>query len=185
MRGMKRFQSFVLYGVFFVLYFLVFLYALIFKYTSPLELLDSNRVIIRSFNVIPFYTIYSFLTAPNVPPFIIVINILGNIILFVPLGIYLQLLLRNKKVWKSSLIIFLTTSIVELAQLIFGLGKFDIDDIILNCLGGLIGILVYRGLYAFLKNEEKVRTAIVLSGGIIILIPVLITVLFGYRFRLG
>ncbi len=70
-------------------------------------------------------------------------------------------------------------------QFIFGLGAADIDDIILNCAGGLIGILVYRGLYAFLKNEEKVRTAIVLSGIIIILIPVLVTVMLGFRFRLG
>lgn len=70
-------------------------------------------------------------------------------------------------------------------QLIFGLGAADIDDVILNCLGGLIGILIYRGLCALLKDEEKVRTAIVLLGFIVILIPVFITTIFGFRFRLG
>lgn len=70
-------------------------------------------------------------------------------------------------------------------QFIFGIGTADIDDVILNCLGGLIGILIYRGLCALLKDEEKARTAIVLLGFIVILIPVFIITIFGFRFRLG
>jgi glycopeptide antibiotics resistance protein len=83
------------------------------------------------------------------------------------------------------LIVSLTTLSVEMIQLMFALSIINIDDIILNCSGGLIGILVYRGLYAFLKNEEKVRTTMVLTGFIIILIPVLVISIFGFRFRLG
>ncbi len=186
MKRTNRFNAFMLYGIFLTLYILLFFYALIFKYISPLDLFSSDREYVRSINVIPFHTIYSYLSGSlNVSPVIVVSNILGNIILFVPLGLYLQLLKKTKKIWISILIIFFTPLFVEMFQFIFGLGAADIDDIILNCSGGLIGILVYRWLYAFLKNEEKVRTAIVLSGFIIILIPVLITVMFGFGFRLG
>lgn len=186
MKKIRPFNSFMLFGVFLLLYILLLFYALIFKYVSPMELFSSNREYFRNVNMIPFLTIYSYLSGSlNVPPLVVASNILGNIILFVPMGIYLQLLKKNKKIGMNILIVFLITLSVELFQFIFGLGAADIDDIILNCLGGFIGILVYRRLYEFLKNEEKARTAIVLSGLIIILIPVLITTIFGFRFRLG
>lgn len=183
---MKRFNAFMLYGVFLLLYILLLFYALIFKSISPLELFSSNRNFIRSVNAIPFNTIYSYLSGSlNVPPIVAVSNVLGNIILFVPLGIYLQLLMKNKKIWISIRIVFLFPLFVEMFQFMLGLGAADVDDMILNCSGGLIGIFIYRGLHAFLRNEEKVHTIIVLSGLIVILIPVLVTVLFGLRFRLG
>lgn len=59
----------------------------------------SNREYIRSTNIIPFHTIGSYLSgALNVSPIIAASNILGNIIFFVPLGIYLQLLKKSKKI---------------------------------------------------------------------------------------
>lgn len=183
---MKKVNSVILFGIFLVLYAILCSYALIFKYVSPLELLSSNREYIRSINIIPFYTIWSYLSGVlNVSPIIVVSNIFGNIILFVPLGIYLQILKKNKKIWISILIVFFTTLSVEMFQLIWGIGATDIDDIILNCLGGLIGILIYRGLSTFFKNDEKVRMVIVLLGVVTILIPVLVTTIFGFRFRLG
>lgn len=179
----KQFNSFILFGVFLLLYTLLFIYALIFKHVSPIELFSSDREYLRGFNVIPFHTIYSYISgSQNI--IIVASNILGNIILFVPLGIYLQLLKKNKKIWISILIVFLITMFVEAFQVIFGLGVGDIDDIILNCLGGIIGILVYRGLLLLLKNEEKVRTAIVFSGFILMLIPILFTSISGLRLRL-
>ena len=186
MKKMKKFNSFMLFGVFLLLYAFLCSYALIFKYVSPLELFSSNREYIRSTNVIPFHTIYSYLSGTlNVSKIIVASNIFGNIILFVPLGIYLQLLKKNKKIWINTMILFFIALFVEMFQLIFGLGAADIDDVILNCLGGLIGILIYRGLCKFLKGEEKVRTVIVLLGLIVILIPILVTTIFGFRFRLG
>ncbi|HHD2753207.1 TPA: VanZ family protein [Clostridium perfringens] len=185
MKKMKKFNSFMLFGVFLLLYAFLCSYTLIFKYVSPLELFSSNREYIRSTNVIPFHTIYSYLSGTlNVSKIIVASNIFGNIILFVPLGIYLQLLKKNK-IWINTMIVFFIALFVEMFQFIFGFGAADIDDVILNCLGGLIGILIYRGLCKFLKSEEKVRTVIVLLGLIVILIPILVTTIFGFRFRLG
>ena len=104
MKKFKKFNAFMLFGIFLFLYTLICSYALIFKYVSPLELFSSNREYIRSVNVIPFHTIYSYLVGGlNVPPIVILSNIIGNIVLFIPMGIYLQLLKKNKKIWISTL----------------------------------------------------------------------------------
>lgn len=183
---MKKFNFFMLFVAFPVLYILLFFYALIFKYVSPWELFGSGREHFLAANTIPFHTIYGYLSGSlKVPLLVALSNIFGNIILFVPLGIYLQLLKKNKKTWISILIVFMVSLIVETLQFALGIGVADVDDIILNCLGGLIGIFIYRGLYAFLKNEEKARTTIVISGIVVILIPVLVSFIFRIRFRLG
>lgn len=46
---------------------------------------------------------------------------------------------------------------VEVIQWILRVGVTDIDDIILNCLGGILGLIAYRILLAWLRNEYRVR----------------------------
>lgn len=55
-------------------------------------------------------------------------------------------------------IIALVSVIVEIAQYLFKVGATDIDDVILNTLGGLLGILIFKLIYKFFK--EKSRLAI-------------------------
>ena len=47
--------------------------------------------------------------------------------------------------------------LVELLQLVFKVGSFDVDDLLLNTIGGLLGYLVYKGLLYLWKKYEKVR----------------------------
>jgi glycopeptide antibiotics resistance protein len=71
---------------------------------------------------------------------------------------------------------------IEIIQGILGIGASDIDDIILNCLGGLVGILVYKFLLVILPDEKKVRfviTTLSATG-----FPVLLYLLFVVRLRL-
>ncbi len=72
-------------------------------------------------------------------------NIIGNTVLFIPLGIFLPCFFKSicslKKLFVSVTIIIL---VIELVQLIFLLGSFDVDDIILNCLGASVGYWLYR-----------------------------------------
>jgi len=64
---------------------------------------------------------------------------------FMPFGALLPVLARSaRKWWKTVLISFEISSLVEVSQLIFQVGCFDVDDIILNTLGGILGFLVYR-----------------------------------------
>ncbi len=79
---------------------------------------------------------------------IVFLNIFGNIILFVPMGILINNLTRPiliKMIYLLSIII-----LIEVIQFIFNLGIFDILDIILNFIGGITGILL-----TYQKKELK------------------------------
>lgn len=68
-----------------------------------------------------------------------VINLLGNVGIFVPFGFFLSYFMKpNRKLVKFSLYAILFSASIEIVQLIFG-RCFDIDDIILNTLGALLG----------------------------------------------
>ena len=74
----------------------------------------------------------------------LLVNVLGNVALFIPLSI---ILLNYCKCLNNTNIIFisfLTSFSFELIQLSTGWGIFDIDDILLNTLGGIIGLIIYR-----------------------------------------
>lgn len=47
--------------------------------------------------------------------------------------------------------------LVELLQLVFKVGSFDVDDLFLNTIGGLLGYLVYKGLLDLWKRYEKAK----------------------------
>ena len=69
-------------------------------------------------------------------------NIL-NIIMLLPLGIFLSLVYGKKIDWKVGLLIgFCISFSIELMQLVLCRGMFDVDDIIHNSLGFLIGIVI-------------------------------------------
>lgn len=180
---MKRIIRTILFAVFPLLYALLFAHALLFKNVSLFELFGSGREFIRSVNLIPFYTISDYLSGAQ-NPVIAASNILGNILIFLPLGIYLQLLMKNKQIKTSAAVILLASVFIELLQYIFGLGAMDIDDVILNCVGGISGILIYRGLFALLKREDWVYTALVISGLVFILVPIFITAISGLHIQL-
>ena len=67
-------------------------------------------------------------------------HVLGNFILFYPMGVFLPCLFRSVRTVKKSLLISLCTILsVEIVQLVFRLGIFDIDDLILNITGWILG----------------------------------------------
>lgn len=84
-------------------------------------------------------------------------NVLGNIVLFIPLGVYFTLFNHDKRIYKNVLWVFLISLSVEVVQFIFKIGIGDIDDVILNCFGGFIGIAAYRILLLIFKEVSKVR----------------------------
>jgi glycopeptide antibiotics resistance protein len=108
-------------------------------------------------------------------------NLVGNIVIFIPLGTYLLLFKNDKRVRTNLLFIFIVSLCVEIIQGIFNLGTSDIDDIILNCLGGWIGILGYKLFLFTLRDEKKVRTVITILS--IIGLLVILYFLFIIRMR--
>ena len=85
---------------------------------------------------------------------IVFINVIGNIILFIPLGYLLKSFLRNNIL--VFIIGILITLLLELIQFVTKLGVFDIIDIFLNALGIIIGLVLKRiELWMTTKNQEN------------------------------
>lgn len=100
-------------------------------------------------NLLPFETILRFLRLlQNDSPELVrhaVINLFGNIIMFIPLGFCLSAIWsRLRRLWKVLLVTALIIALVELTQLFTLVGSCDVDDLILNVLGAAIGYGAYR-----------------------------------------
>jgi glycopeptide antibiotics resistance protein len=66
-----------------------------------------------------------------------------------------------RKAWKVALLSFEISVLIEVSQLIFQVGCFDVDDMILNTLGGLLGYLLFRAAYSVylcIETRHKART---------------------------
>jgi len=70
-------------------------------------------------------------------------NILGNMLLFIPFGFFLGYYLKLKKPISILLMCLLVSGTIEVTQLIIG-RVFDVDDIILNLIGGFIGYILWK-----------------------------------------
>jgi glycopeptide antibiotics resistance protein len=164
-RNKPKIQTILLYSVMFF-YFILLLTILIFRY-SPSELFSADRPIYRNINILPFQSIKSYLFSSTYVSRLAFDNVFGNIGLFLPLGIYLQLIKRDKRILISLLFVFIISLSVELIQFILGIGATDVDDIILNCLGGITGILCYRFLFILTKDQNKIRNIVSILGAIV------------------
>ena len=94
-------------------------------------------------NFKPFRTIWHMLYV-EFDLYTAVLNIGGNILLFIPMGIFLPMYFNAPlKGLKTIVTCFLLSTSFELFQLITSCGLFDVDDIFLNTLGGFIGLWMY------------------------------------------
>ncbi|MBB6731366.1 VanZ family protein [Cohnella sp. CBP 2801] len=182
MNKQERIEKVFLYGVS-ICYILFLFKLLLLSRVSLLDLLNSHRTVWRSINLIPFHSIkeYIFSNSVTIKKFAFA-NVGGNIIIFIPLGIYLSLFKKNKRVITNLLFILILSLFIEIIQGLLGIGASDIDDIILNCLGGFVGILGYKFLIFSLRDEKKVRTAISILSAIGL--PILLYLLFKVKLRL-
>ncbi len=124
--------------VLFVLYLAYLIYLTFFDHRYGREMVD------RSINIIPLKTIILFLTS-SFNRNIIVTNIVGNIVAFMPMGFLLPIAFKKLNSFVTvSLIVLVSTVSIEVLQYITGFGATDIDDIILNLLGGVLGYSVFK-----------------------------------------
>ncbi|WLC67454.1 VanZ family protein [Clostridium tagluense] len=169
MNKRERIKAVFLYGVF-ICYILLLIKILFLSRISHLEH--------RSINLTPFYSIMEYISGRFANAFS---NVVGNIVIFIPLGTYLSLFKNDKRVITNLLLIFIVSLFVEIIQGLLGIGASDIDDIILNYLGGVIGILGYKFLLFILRDEKKVHTAITILSAIGL--PLILYYLFMVRMR--
>ena len=104
-------------------------------------------------------------------------NVVGNIILFIPFGYFTSYYCKLSKGYISFILIFITSLTIELTQM--GIGRsFDVDDIILNCIGGILGYLLYRlGEKIFKKYSDIFKSNLILNFICIIMIIILVFII--------
>lgn len=91
--------------------------------------------------------------------FYVTLNLLGNVVCFMPLGFVLPILSNRKwGIIKITVISCFSSVLVELLQLVTKLGSCDIDDIMMNTLGGFLGYILFlicRGMYRISAKKSK------------------------------
>lgn len=114
---------------------------------QPLEF-DPEAVVPFRINVIPIVHITRFETRREM-----MLNLIGNTAMFIPSGIILPILYKRLNTfWKVTMTGFLISLSIEILQLPFASRGSDVDDLILNTLGVMIGY----GIYAFFRAIIKV-----------------------------
>lgn len=104
-------------------------------------------------NLIPFKTILPYMLGDK-GLIIAGINLVGNIALLVPLGFVLPFLYRSLT-WKTATVIGIVSGLtIEVLQTVLHVGIFDIDDVILNALGFVLGYLMYVFLTKWLREKK-------------------------------
>lgn len=143
--------------IFFFLYLLIVIRLIIFKY--PYEQLRAiaaswrKDVILEGlgtanftlFKTIRMYIDYSY----KLNSFE---NLAGNIVVFIPFGFLLPMVLkRGRNFFVMLLNAFLFVTGIEVFQLFSAFGAFDVDDILLNCLGAVTGYLGFLVLERWME----------------------------------
>lgn len=148
--------------LFFAIYILVVIKVIIFKYPyrDLLALAAGWRrgVIwqgLSTANFTPFKTIKMYIDYAY--KLNSVENLAGNVLAFVPFGFLFPMVARDGEHFFVMLLnAFVFVLGIEVFQLFSAFGAFDVDDILLNCLGASLGFLIYR-LVRFARKKRKER----------------------------
>ena len=137
-------KKLVLHNEILNLFFIIYILLLFELLTGTENTLGSG------FNIIPFQEIFSY----EIGSKMFIFNVLGNILIFVPFGYFVSRYIKAKNVWQIILLSIITSVTVETVQLRIG-RSFDIDDIFLNLIGGIIGYFLFISLDAIINHLPK------------------------------
>lgn len=153
----KREKSNFLVPFLFIIYMVLLVWIILFKLQFSISELDT----IRSVNFIPFHYdneigIRFHLT-----------EVLENVAIFAPLGIYLCMLKHEPKFTVKLMFIVGTSLALEVFQYILSIGRSDITDLITNTCGGLLGIAIYSILVKLFRSRRRTNKFITIIASIV------------------
>ena len=131
--------------ILFAVYFLILVWILLFKMSFSLDELYKNR----SINLIPF------MGSVIVNGRIYINEIIDNILVFIPLGIYICMLKEDWSILRKISVGFFISLGIEVLQFILAIGATDITDLLGNTLGGILGIGVFYLFSKLFKNKTN------------------------------
>jgi len=124
-------------------------------------------------NFIPFKEIFRYKIGSR----LFLKNVVGNVLLFLPYGFFASYYLKEEK---ARLILFLTvvgSCVIETVQMSIG-RVFDVDDILLNTIGGLLGFYLYYFLiYVSKKIPDVFKSEIFLNVCSVLMLLGLLTLI--------
>ena len=129
--------------VLFIIYLIALYWILLFKLGVQFSYMGERRT-----NLVPFSG--PILTSENIL----------NIVIFIPLGVYAGSLFEKWLLGKILFFVFLLSLLVEGLQYILRVGAFDITDIVTNTLGGISGLVIFKGLEKAFCNHVKAKRCI-------------------------
>ena len=131
--------------ILFAVYFLILVWILLFKMSFSLDELYKSR----SINLIPF------MGSVVVNGRIYINEIIDNILVFIPLGIYICMLKEDWSILRKISVGFFISLVIEILQFILAIGATDITDLLGNTLGGILGIGVFYLFSKLFKNKTN------------------------------
>lgn len=132
-----------IFTILFYMYIVFLIFVIVLKFDGSFEkiislhhsITENEQSKIKNINVIPFRSILPYLR--NITEPYAFKNIMGNILPFLPLGFFISNKF-SKKVIKPIIICLVAILVIECVQLIFKIGFFDVDDILLNFVGCIL-----------------------------------------------
>ena len=137
----KNHAKFVLYQDLLMLCFIIYVLCLFQVVTFQ------DTVSWSSNNFIPFKEIFRYDFGSR----LFIKNVIGNMLMFLPFGFFVSYYLKSDKILLPIVLTLIASCSIETVQMVIG-RVFDIDDIFLNLLGGILGFLCY---YLLSKIAEK------------------------------
>ncbi|MDF9412482.1 VanZ family protein [Brevibacillus laterosporus] len=108
-------------------------------------------------NLVPLSTLSNyFFNYTNFNTKTLISNILLKMLVFVPIGVFVPLIFNKVRNFLPVItLVFFVSLASELLQLLLRIGFFDVDDIILNVLGGAIGLSIFKIIGQFTKSPSS------------------------------
>ena len=155
----------------FLSYGALMLYLLFFRNRTGTDGLPYWEQVKNNYNLIPWFTVKNYwdvLTRPEhytekwgaatyyFQAQVAVVNVLGNIAMFVPFGAFLPAMWgKLRKFYKSVFAGFLSILFVEICQLLTLRGRCDVDDVLLNMIGIVAGYGIWKIFHPCHKKKSK------------------------------
>lgn len=148
----------------FIIYLILLFWILLFKFGVRFSYMEERIV-----NLVPFK---SLIEGGKIDKAEIILNVM----IFIPLGIYAGILFRSWIFSKKLFLFFLISLLFEALQVIFKIGAFDATDIVNNTLGGVIGLILFKLFEKLFNNRFKAQrfVNIIATLGTLLMIALLI-----------
>lgn len=139
----------------FIIYLMTLLYVVFFaKEMGRAEIASGYKYNIHPFMEIKRYIKY--LNDDSVLGRISFLNIIGNVLVFIPFGFFMPWLTDKKSNFIITLIYGFALSLaIEFVQLICKVGCFDVDDLMLNSLGVVLGYIAFKVIFVLIGIASR------------------------------